>query len=74
MFFKNIQLQPFPFYIYASWYQRADDAWVFGGDNNYKTFEYSTGGESDGGEQLVHGIRTAASREHHRQRTVVDYR
>jgi len=45
MFFKNIRLQPFPFYIYASWYQRADDAWVFGGDNNYKTFDYSAGGE-----------------------------
>jgi hypothetical protein len=45
MFFKNIQLQPFPAYIYASWYQRADDEWVFGGDNNYKTFDYSAGGE-----------------------------
>ncbi len=39
--FKNISLPAFPFYIYASWYQRADDAWVFGGDNNYKTFAYS---------------------------------
>src|ERR1700730_2636429 len=45
IFFKNIQLQPFPFYVYASWYQRADDAWVFGGDNNYKTFDYSAAGE-----------------------------
>jgi hypothetical protein len=45
IFFKNIPLQPFPFYLYASWYQRADNAWVFGGDNNYKTFDYSTGAE-----------------------------
>jgi hypothetical protein len=41
IFFKNIPLQPFPFYIYASWYQRADDMWAFGGDNNLKTFAYS---------------------------------
>src|SRR5215469_6321749 len=40
-FWKNISLQPFPFDIYASWYQRADDHWVFGQDNNYKTFAYS---------------------------------
>lgn len=39
--FKNIALQPFPFNIYASWYQRADDAWVFGENNNFKTFAYS---------------------------------
>jgi|SRR5882762_614485 len=45
IFFKNIQLRPFPFYVYASWYQRADDSWVFGGDNNYKTFDYSAGAE-----------------------------
>jgi hypothetical protein len=42
IFFKNIQLQPFPSYLYASWYQRADNAWTFGGDNNFKTFDYST--------------------------------
>lgn len=41
VFFKNFTLQPFPFYIYASWYQLADSGWVFGGDNNYKTFAYS---------------------------------
>ena len=41
IFFKNITLQSFPFYIYASWYQRADNNWVFGGDNNFKTFDYS---------------------------------
>jgi hypothetical protein len=45
MFYKHITLQAFPFYVYASWYQRADDAWIFGGDNNYKTFDYSAGGE-----------------------------
>jgi hypothetical protein len=43
IFFKYISLQPFPFYIYASWYQRADNEWVFGGDNNFKTFDYSEG-------------------------------
>lgn len=41
VFFKNIPLQSFPFYVYASWYQRADNGWVFGGDNNFKTFAYS---------------------------------
>jgi len=41
VFFKNVPLQAFPFYIYASWYQRADKDWVFGRDNNYKTFAYS---------------------------------
>ena len=34
-----------PYYIYASWYQRADDQWHFGGDNNFKTFDYSDGDE-----------------------------
>jgi hypothetical protein len=33
----------FPYYLYASWYQRADDAWVFGGDNNFKALDYSAG-------------------------------
>jgi hypothetical protein len=41
VFFKNVVLKSFPSYIYASWYQRADDHWTFGGDNNYKTFAYS---------------------------------
>ena len=41
VFFKNIPRLAFPFYVYASWYQRADNNWVFGGDNNYKTFAYS---------------------------------
>jgi len=39
--FKNIKLQPFPFNIYASWYQRLDDDWTFGTTNNIKTFAYS---------------------------------
>jgi len=38
--FKNIDLRP-PFNVYASWYQRIDDAWVFGASNNIKTFAYS---------------------------------
>jgi hypothetical protein len=38
--FKNIDL-PRPFSIYASWYQRLDDAWTFGAINNIKTFAYS---------------------------------
>lgn len=38
VFWKNVES---PHYIYASWYQRADDAWVFKGDNNFKTFAYS---------------------------------
>lgn len=39
--FKDFDLQPFPFNVYASWYQRADNQWFFGGDNNFKTFNYS---------------------------------
>jgi hypothetical protein len=34
---------PFPYHIYASWYQRYDDAWTFGGDNNLKIFDFSRG-------------------------------
>jgi hypothetical protein len=49
MMYKHFTLPPsFPYYVYASWYQRADDAWVFGGDNsdnNFKTFDYSIGAE-----------------------------
>jgi hypothetical protein len=51
VFYKNITLPASESYIYVSWYQRADDAWVFGGDkpstvdvpndNNFKTFVYS---------------------------------
>jgi len=38
-FWKNVPASVS--YVYASWYQRVDDAWVFGGDNNLKTFAYS---------------------------------
>jgi len=41
VFYKNVSLQGAPSYIYTSWYQRADNGWVFGGDNNFKTFVYS---------------------------------
>ncbi len=41
--YKNIPLPPLPYYIYASWYQRLDPQWHFGGDNNTKTFDYSEG-------------------------------
>ena len=43
MVYKTIKVPKLPYYIYASWYQRADDQWHFGGDNNYKTFDYSDG-------------------------------
>ena len=43
--FKNITIGSYPASIYASWYQRADSNWVFGGDNNYKIFDYSVGAE-----------------------------
>jgi hypothetical protein len=42
---KSLPAPPLPYYIYASWYQRADDQWHFGGDNNFKTFDYSAGTE-----------------------------
>ena len=45
LMWKNIALPPLPYYIYASWYQRVDDQWHFGGDNNFKTFDYSDGDE-----------------------------
>ena len=45
MVFKAIQAPALPYFIYASWYQRVDDQWHFGGDNNFKTFDYSAGTE-----------------------------
>lgn len=30
-----------PAYTYATWYERVDDNWTFGGDDNFKTFAYS---------------------------------
>lgn len=46
--FKNVTFTNCPCYVYASWYQRADDQWHFGEDNNFKTFDYSIGGEPYG--------------------------
>ncbi|MBK7665066.1 MAG: hypothetical protein IPJ21_16270 [Sterolibacteriaceae bacterium] len=44
IFWKTI---PKPSAVYASWYQRTDDAWVFNlgnpADNNFKSFDYSAG-------------------------------
>ena len=37
-FFKDRTITSYPAYTYVSWYQRADDEWVFGEDNNFKTF------------------------------------
>ena len=42
--FKSLQMPAFPMTFYASWYQLADSSWHFGGDNNFKTFDYSEGG------------------------------
>lgn len=46
MFWKNRTVS-LPAYSYVSWYQRSDDNWVFGlgdpGDNNYKTYNWSSG-------------------------------
>ena len=40
MVFKNVNVRQ-PFNVYASWYQRLDDSWTFGTNNNIKTFAYS---------------------------------
>lgn len=59
MVYKNITIPQFPYYLYVSWYQRSDDKWVFGGDNNYKAFNYSGGGEPYSGNNswsLVFGV------------------
>jgi hypothetical protein len=45
LMWKSFPLPALPYYVYASWYQRADDQWHFGGDNNFKTFDYSAGDE-----------------------------
>jgi hypothetical protein len=41
--YKNISAPAMPYYVYASWYQRLDPQWHFGGDNNTKTFDWSYG-------------------------------
>jgi hypothetical protein len=43
MVWKARTLGPFPQYTYVSWYQRCDDAWVFGGDDNFKNYDWSRG-------------------------------
>jgi hypothetical protein len=43
IFFKNRTIPSYPVYSYLSWYQRADDGWVFGQDNNFKTYAFSVG-------------------------------
>jgi hypothetical protein len=41
--YKNVSMTSMPYYVYASWYQRFDPQWHFGGDNNTKTFDWSAG-------------------------------
>jgi hypothetical protein len=43
VFWKYRTIPSYPRYTYMSWYQRADDAWVFGGDNNFKVSAFSEG-------------------------------
>ena len=45
MFWKSF---PKSTYVYTSWYEITDPAWVFGGDQNYKTWVYSVGSSSSG--------------------------
>jgi hypothetical protein len=40
---KKRTMTSYPQYSYVSWYQRSDDAWVFGDDNNYKVFDFTRG-------------------------------
>ena len=42
MVFKTRSIS-YPSYSYVSWYHRGDDNWVFGGDNNFKTYAFSNG-------------------------------
>jgi hypothetical protein len=44
MVWKN-RTATFPGYTYLSFFQRSDDAWVFHGDSNYKTYDWSLGAE-----------------------------
>lgn len=43
IFFKRRIISSYPAYTYLSYYHCADDAWVFGEDDNFKTFEFSAG-------------------------------
>jgi hypothetical protein len=41
MMWKQRTMTSYPQYAYVSWYQRTDDAWVFGDDDNYKVFDFT---------------------------------
>jgi hypothetical protein len=41
--FKYRTISSYPAYSFWSWYERADDKWVFNGNGNYKTFAFSEG-------------------------------
>lgn len=45
MFWVTYTRPSFPFYSYRTFYFRADDSWLFGGDNNFKAFDLSNGYE-----------------------------
>jgi hypothetical protein len=45
MMWKSRVMTAYPAYSYFSWYQRSDDLWIFGGDNNYKVWDFSNGAE-----------------------------
>jgi hypothetical protein len=45
MFWKNRTITSYPAYTYASWYQRMDNNWVFGSDDNLKLWDFSLGSE-----------------------------
>jgi hypothetical protein len=40
---KKRTMSSYPQYSYISWYQRSDDNWVFGDDDNYKVFDFTRG-------------------------------
>jgi hypothetical protein len=42
IFFKTRTIS-LPAYTFATWYERVDDNWTFGGDDNFKTFAFSVG-------------------------------
>jgi hypothetical protein len=43
MAWKRRAMTSYPQYSYVAWYQRSDDNWVFGGDDNYKVFDFTRG-------------------------------
>lgn len=62
--YKVVSLKSLPANIYVSYYQRIDDAWHFGGDNNLKTFDYSEGAGPYSNKQwyIMYGILHPSSR------------